>query len=696
MRRSSDNVVDDVAENMQPVVGESSSQPLITNADADDVMHSLELTHEFKKARIGADKVRKATPLSRRLCTLKNGKSLGSVAIIPRGHASVPDHVNKDASVLSTTHKGAPARATTSDLNSTLSSPAPARRQHDIAKHTLRARDIAEESSVVGHTTKGGQHSISLDSYHAVGHNLALHAFQRAVHEETNPVPHEGLEKLIFDSGTTPICECGDACTLMYCLDKDGDYAATPVEEHHTLDPHAEGVTYLWVCSAGACMFYDIASFHGGDARAVFAARNAASDEHSQFALSDGHAIESHDLVHSTAPQLLNQTPENFWALVSKDITRLDPEIGNLSIHRSRCNCDLNCNIAICNVSGDLFWICPAQTCIFVAHLERRPDNVDNWNGYVGVITPLGEADIDRFTNLAYLQKNFAQCLTLDFMTKLSKSGADADFPKGSFELEKGMNYHAFLSYRGATGRLALYLSLVGEFNFLYAFLFVFLIAPCIVAGLSFIPDPCTNGWPIWMMGADGCLHNPDTGERYQGYSWLLWKTWSTPIVLIIIWCGPIIWSWRSYYRIFLDKFCIHQGSSIKNGQGLLRLPLYLQNSRSLYCLFDEGWIHRLWCVWELAVYLRVCPNPRVIFSSISQRYVEVIAVSSALFLHWLKDLVDAIYFVPKWYEDDDATNWYAKIGLQQMTWANWNTQNGKYGSVRFLFLSVFFVLLLL
>ena len=123
-----------------------------------------------------------------------------------------------------------------------------------------------------------------------------------------------------------------------------------------------------------------------------------------------------------------------------------------------------------------------------------------------------------------------------------------------------------------------------------------------------------------------------------------------------------------------------------------MRLPLYLQNSQTLYCLFDEGWIHRLWCVWELAVYLRVCPNPRVVFSSISQRYVEVIAVSSALFLYWLKDVGDAIYFVPKWYEDDDATKWFtrrdddAKVGLQQMTWANLNNQNDKHDSVRFCF----------
>ena len=371
MQRPSDNLVDDVAENMQPVVGESSSQPLITNADAtEDVMHNLELTNEFKKARIGADKVRRATPLSRRLATLKNGQSLAAAAGISRGQASLPDYVNKGASVLSITNKVAPAKAATSDLNATtppLPVMPPARQQQeDIGKHSLRARDISTEANagVQQHAAEHGQqqHEVSHDAGHAIGHNLALHAFQRAVHEETCPVPHEGLQKLNVDSGTTSIiCECGDACTLMYCLDRDGDYAASPVEEHHTLDPHAEGVTYLWVCSAGACMFYSTASFHGADARAIFAARNAAGDDDSgssnsagdddsgssQFKLSDGHAIEeAHDLVqqHSTAPQLLNRTQaEDFWERISKVITRLDPEIGNLSIHRAHCDCGFKC-----------------------------------------------------------------------------------------------------------------------------------------------------------------------------------------------------------------------------------------------------------------------------------------------------------------------------------------------------------------
>ena len=554
-RPSGHKVHDDVADNGQPIAGESSAEPLIkrpvahevadspespiVNAAEIDVMHNLELTHDFRKARIAADKARLATPLSRRLCTLKKGKSIGAVAVIPFGHELFPESVNQDLFESSTGNNDTAARATTSDLNSTRSSPAPAGHHHTISKskHDISS---AKESSGVEHAT---QHKISHNMGHAIGHNLALNAFLRAVHEETRPVPHEGLQKLNFDNDSVPMCECGEACALMYNVEKDDH---TPVDENEVFDPNEEGMVFLWICSAGACMFYSI---EGGDQPDVFV-------EDATFTPLDMDDLvsESDDLVRDTALKLLEQPPAHFWEGINKYITRLDSDIGNLSIHRAHCDCDLNCSIAICNVSGDLFWVCPVEKCIFVAHLERRPDNIDNWNGYVGVITPIGHAEIDRYTNMAYLQKNFASCFTLDYLNKLSKSGADADFPSGSFAMEKDMKYHAFLSYRGATGRLALYLSLIGEFNFLYAFIFVFLIGPVIVAGLSFIPDPCTHGWPIWMMGVDGCLHNMDDGTRYKGYSWLFWQTWATPIVLIIIWCGPIIWSWRSYYHIFLDN----------------------------------------------------------------------------------------------------------------------------------------------
>jgi len=46
----------------------------------------------------------------------------------------------------------------------------------------------------------------------------------------------------------------------------------------------------------------------------------------------------------------------------------------------------------------------------------------------------------------------------------------------------------------------------------------------------------------------------------------------------------------------------------------LARLPLFLKNSKRLYVLFDQEYTTRLWCVWELAIYMRLRENPKVEF----------------------------------------------------------------------------------
>ena len=598
-------VIDDGAQNSHPVVDENSMQPLmqpassahatgstqpqVVDGDLDDVMHNLELTHEFKKARQNVDKQRKAMPLSKRLATIKDGKTLGAAAM----SRSLTTDLGLRASMAKT---AIATRAMTSDLMPTDPPPDKIRSQASSSSTEHRLAGVFAQPAVrhsidTAHAAHAAHHAIE---HKSIEHNLQLDAFQRAVKEEMQPVSTDDLPVIRGSviGQSVPICECYEKCALFFCKEGEGgsgdDFDCQPLPDGHVFDPNEEGVTYLWVCSLGQCMHYVVANIGSNRASQL------SSPETEDFEISQGHIVDTAsseyqppDKIEQTySEELLAKTPSQFWADVT--CTRLDPEMANLSIHRSYCHCGLASTMAICNVSGDLYWVCPTEKCTHVQLIETRPDNVDSWAGYVGVITPMGDCDLDRYTNLAYLQKNLAKCFTFDFMTKLTKSGVDAPFPKGSFPLTTGKKqYDAFLSYRGATGRLALYLTLIGEFNFIYAGAFVYLIGPFIVAGMSFIKDPCVRGWPLWLMGSDGCMHDAETGERFQGYSWLIWKTWATPIVLFIIWCGPLIWSWRSYYRIFLDKFCIHQGCKAKNGQGLLRLPLYLQNSRSLYCLFD-------------------------------------------------------------------------------------------------------------
>ena len=58
---------------------------------------------------------------------------------------------------------------------------------------------------------------------------------------------------------------------------------------------------------------------------------------------------------------------------------------------------------------------------------------------------------------------------------------------------------------------------------------------------------------------------------------------------------------------------------------GIMRLPLFLQNSRRLYVLVDSMYMTRLWCVFEVAVYLRLREAPKVIFISMDKRIIGVV-----------------------------------------------------------------------
>ena len=58
-----------------------------------------------------------------------------------------------------------------------------------------------------------------------------------------------------------------------------------------------------------------------------------------------------------------------------------------------------------------------------------------------------------------------------------------------------------------------------------------------------------------------------------------------------------------------------------------MRLALFLRNTKELVCLFDDVYCTRLWCIWELATYLRLRENPRVSFVCMSLRSCGAILI---------------------------------------------------------------------
>ena len=137
-----------------------------------------------------------------------------------------------------------------------------------------------------------------------------------------------------------------------------------------------------------------------------------------------------------------------FWERTKNQITILDNTMANMVIDRPRCKCNIPASIALCKISGDYFWICSCQSCSFVMFLQTRPDpnEVD-----FGLITPFGKAEIDRYTNLAYISRWFGFCFTVSWLVKIREQArteieanerAENDenrlkpvsFPKGSFQ----------------------------------------------------------------------------------------------------------------------------------------------------------------------------------------------------------------------------------------------------------------------
>ena len=59
-----------------------------------------------------------------------------------------------------------------------------------------------------------------------------------------------------------------------------------------------------------------------------------------------------------------------------------------------------------------------------------------------------------------------------------------------------------------------------------------------------------------------------------------------------------------------------------------MRLALFLRSTKELVCLFDDVYSTRMWCIWELATFLRLRENPQVTFVSMSLRSCGVIAVA--------------------------------------------------------------------
>ncbi|CAE7323472.1 unnamed protein product [Symbiodinium sp. CCMP2456] len=62
---------------------------------------------------------------------------------------------------------------------------------------------------------------------------------------------------------------------------------------------------------------------------------------------------------------------------------------------------------------------------------------------------------------------------------------------------------------------------------------------------------------------------------------------------------------WQPQKRVFFDRICINQNDPELKFAGALSIGGILKNSRSMLVCWDETYFQRLWCVFELAAFLR-------------------------------------------------------------------------------------------
>jgi len=62
---------------------------------------------------------------------------------------------------------------------------------------------------------------------------------------------------------------------------------------------------------------------------------------------------------------------------------------------------------------------------------------------------------------------------------------------------------------------------------------------------------------------------------------------------------------WQSSSPVFLDRACIHQGDPRLKTEGILNIAAFLKASKSLVVAFDETYLSRTWCVFEIAAFLK-------------------------------------------------------------------------------------------
>mmetsp|Transcript_67473 Transcript_67473/g.158301 ORF Transcript_67473/g.158301 Transcript_67473/m.158301 type:complete len:549 (-) Transcript_67473:171-1817(-) len=91
----------------------------------------------------------------------------------------------------------------------------------------------------------------------------------------------------------------------------------------------------------------------------------------------------------------------------------------------------------------------------------------------------------------------------------------------------------------------------------------------------------------------------PKLGEK--------WSCWCSSVGLILALFSLAFWRPRG--SIFVDRVCINQFDPHMKTEGIINIGAVLRVSKSLLVLFDDSYADRLWCLFEIAAFLKAHPE---------------------------------------------------------------------------------------
>ena len=445
-------------------------------------------------------------------------------------------------------------------------------------------------------------------------------------------------------------CKCGHSCQLRRYPDPSGVFWY-----------------FMWICPKRTCMHWEL---HENDADLAEELVGQVSEEVlARRSQEVGVILGTHlALLENTKgdPQM---SVEQLWQEGEDGITKLDNQVHDYigaQIPEQLCDCNLPCEKVLCNVTGGLFHVCPTRTCFCVVNIV---DTVRTADMELGQVIPFTESFLDRYCTATTFMRWFGYTFTDKFALKLANQKPESSYPDGSLEFprtESGMagvrdgktslrkdaagehgltgsapakgmqgreedmqankqEFDIYLSYREAAGFHHLWPTLCAHMNILPTFSFVFLFCPLVLLVLVCIKDPCANVGAFFVACQDG------------NKSWYLFQPWATLVVMffVLLWT-PVTSVLTDRRKYFVDRFCMHQADPRRTSAGIMRHSLFLRNSRELLCLTDEDYFKRIWCMWELAVYLKLRTDPSVYFVSMPKRTLDFIVIMVYAFLLFL------------------------------------------------------------